>query len=99
MWITPGSTSSFSRKALGSFIPFAHRIARRADGVEETMVPTRTYDVRVAAAPDFAFAEDRWDGIFIPCAGAKRLVHCSGGDGGTTRCAGSTAGRTAAFGA
>jgi hypothetical protein len=36
--------------------------------------------------------------MFIPCAGAKRLVHCSGGNAGTTRSAGA-AGRAATFGA
>ena len=97
--IAPGSTSSFSRNALGCFIPFAHRIARRAAGLEETIVPTRTNADRGAWDTDFAFAAGSLDGNFIPCAGAKRLVHCSGGIAGTARSAGAAAGRTVAFGA
>jgi hypothetical protein len=67
--------------------------------VEETMVPTRTNAERGAWETDFAFAAGIRDGMFIPCAGAKRLVHCSGGDVGTTRSAGAAAGRAADFGA
>jgi hypothetical protein len=37
--------------------------------------------------------------MLIPCAGAKRLVHCEGVDAGMARSAGTAAGRVAAFGA
>jgi len=97
--IAPGSTSSFSRNAFGSFIPVAHRIARRAEGVEETIVPTRTNAERDAWETDFAPAEGSLDGKVIPCAGAKRLVHCSGGRLGEVRSAGGAAARAGAFGA
>src|SRR3990172_785385 len=75
----PGSTSSFSRNAFGCFIPSAQRIARRTEGVEETMVPTRMKAVRAGWDSPFPLAEERRDGSFIPCPGAKRLFHCSGG--------------------
>ena len=75
----PGSTSSFSRNAFGSFIPVAQRIARLPERVEDTIVPTRTKFVRVAWAPVFASAEGSRDASFIPSPGAKRLFHCSGG--------------------
>jgi hypothetical protein len=39
------------------------------------------------------------DGNFIPCEGAKRLVHCSGVVDGTARAAGAAAARAAALGA
>jgi hypothetical protein len=67
--------------------------------VEETMVPTRTNAVRGPWEADFAFAAGRREGKDIPCVGAKRLVHCSGGDVGTARSAGAAEGRAAAFGA
>jgi hypothetical protein len=35
----PGSTYSFSRNAFGSFMTFARRTARRAEGVEDTIAP------------------------------------------------------------
>src|SRR5512141_797631 len=75
----PGSTSSFSRNALGCFIPFDHRIARLAAELEDTIVPTRTNAVRGAWEAPFAFAVGSRDGKLIPCAGANRLFHCSGG--------------------
>src|SRR5512143_2653681 len=97
--IAPGSTSSISRNAFGCFIPFAHRIARRAAGLEETIVPTRTNADRGAWEADFALAAGSLDGNFMPCAGAKRLVHCSGGFVGTPRSAVTVEGRATAFGA
>src|SRR5512141_664675 len=95
----PGSTSSFSRNALGCFIPFDHRIARLAAELEDTIVPTRTNAGLAAWGAPFAFAAGSLDGNFIPCAGAKRLVHCSGGRVGTARSAGAAEGRAAVFGA
>jgi hypothetical protein len=68
-------------------------------GLEESMVPTRTNAVRGPWEADFAFAEGRRDGNFIPCAGAKRLVHSSGCVVGTARAGGAAAVRVAALGA
>ena len=63
------------------------------------MVPTRTNAVRGPWEADFAFAPGSRDGNFIPCAGAKRLVHCSGAVAGTVRAGGAAAACAAAFGA
>ena len=77
--IAPGSTSSFSRNAFGSFMPLDQRIARRAEGVEDTIVPTRTKLVRFAWEPVFPFTAGSRDAILIPSPGAKMLFHCAGG--------------------
>ena len=79
----PGSISSFSRNPFGSFMPFAQRTARLAEGVEDTIVPTRTNRVRVAWEPVFGSTAGSRDAIFIPSPGAKRLAHSSGGAAGT----------------
>jgi len=94
----PGSTSSFSRNAFGCFIPSAHKIARRAAGLEETIVPTRMKLVRAAWGAEPALAVGRRDGNFIPCAGANGLFHSSGGAVGTAFSAGSAADRAATSG-
>jgi hypothetical protein len=62
------------------------------------MVPTSTNAVRGPWETDFAFAAGRRDGMFIPCAGAKRLVHSEGGTVETACAAGGGAGRAAIFG-
>jgi len=63
------------------------------------MVPTRTNAVRGTWEAPFAFADGRRDVNFIPCAGAKRLVHSSGVVVGTALAAGAAAARVAALGA
>jgi len=80
----PGSTSSFSRNAFGSFMPFAQRTARRAEGEEDTIVPTRTKLVRAAWEEVPTFVDGSRDAIFIPSAGAKMLFHSSGRAAGTS---------------
>jgi hypothetical protein len=87
----PGSISSFSRNAFGSFIPFAQRTARLPEGVEETIVPTRTKFERDAGEPVFASTAGRRDASFIPSPGAKMLFHSSGGAAGTPVPAGEAA--------
>jgi hypothetical protein len=96
--IAPGSISSFSRNALGSFIPFAQRTSRRAEGVEDTIVPTRTKFARGAPEAALTSVAGSRDAIFIPSPGAKRLFHCSGGVEGTSAPAGVAAARAAPFG-
>jgi hypothetical protein len=64
-------------------MPSAQRTARRAEGEEDTIVPTRTKLVRAAWEEVSTFAEGSRDAIFIPSAGAKRLFHASGGAAGT----------------
>jgi hypothetical protein len=84
----PGSISSFTRNAFGSFIPFAQRTARLADGVEDTIVPTRTKLLRGAWEADFPSIAGSLDASRIPSRGAKRLFHSVGGIAGLPGTAG-----------
>ena len=79
-------------------MPLAHRIARRAEGVEDTIVPTRTKLVRFAWEAVFSFTAGSRDANVIPSPGAKRLFHCSGGVSGRTRPAGVAAAWAVPFG-
>jgi len=81
--IAPGSISSFSRNAFGSFIPFAQRIARRAEGVEDAIVPTRTKFALGAPDAVLTSVAGSLDASFIPSPGAKRLFQSEGGVEGT----------------
>ena len=94
----PGSTSSDCLYALGSFIPSAQRIARRAEGVSDTMVPTSTKFVRETGAPPFPPAAGSREGVFIPSEGENGFLHPSTGDGGDTASGAAPAEPVGAFG-
>jgi hypothetical protein len=96
--IAPGSISSFSRNAFGSFIPFAQRIARRIAEEEDTIVPTRTNALRGAWEAVFPSIAGSLDAIFIPSLGAKRLVHSAGVVAGVPGAAGDAAACAVPFG-
>ena len=76
-------------------MPSAQRIARRAEGVGDTIVPTRTKLECGTWEPVFAFTAGSRDAIFIPSPGAKRLVHSSGGVTGSACRAGVAPARAA----
>ena len=95
----PGSISSFSRNAFGSFIPFAQRIARRvAEGGRKRSFPRGRTPCAAPWEAPFPFAAGSRDANFIPSPGAKRLFHSSGGVAGTPGPAGDAAACAVPFG-